>query len=168
MASRCTLATVRAICARVEAGMNLKAAAGREGVAYSTVKLWKNKGEDILSDPDRAADVHTLDAAATDTGINFGHLEQLDDTLATAVFAWLLVRARAQAEGELELSLHAAGLGDWRAAAWKLERANTEEWGPPETRVDVTSGGKEINVIVGSPEMGAAFEGREEHDEGQG
>lgn len=81
----------------VRAGASLKSAAGHAGVSDRTLQRWKAAGEE----EDAPADLR--------------------------VFSDALVQARAQGRVALAASIRrAANEGDWRAAAWMLERLEPE------------------------------------------
>ncbi len=63
--------------------------------------------------------------------------ERGEEPFATFAARWAQARARAQAT-LLENIRGAAASGDWRAAAWALERANPEEY-PREPAITVTT-----------------------------
>lgn len=97
----------------LESGMFLKHAAEAAGVSASTLHLWIQKGAGTWKDREGG--------------------RELPPDPEFAAFAADVAAARAKAvERCLRTITKAAAEGDWRAAAWFLERACPDEWGPRE------------------------------------
>lgn len=106
----------------VRGGNYLVTASGFAGISYSTLRRWIQKAEDPNAPPEYA------------------------------IFREELEKARADAEvAALAKIQKAASEGDWRPAAWFLERSFPDRWGRRETsRVElVGEGGGPIKMVAG-------------------
>lgn len=109
--TRLTPEVSKALCDAVRDGCFLSHAASIVGVSAATVHEWIRRGE---GNDDRSA----VEPYAT--------------------FATAVRQARAEAEFEMVGVINrAAEDGQWRAAAWWLERSNPEAWGPGARRMQV-------------------------------
>jgi transposase len=98
--------------ALLRVGVAVDVAAETVGIAPSTFRAWMQRGE--RGGP-RDAPYRTFREAVE--------------------------RARGEHEAILAAATsRAAGRGSWRAAAWLLERAYPERWGPPEQRSELAPG----------------------------
>lgn len=110
-----TPAVSKALCEATREGYTLTQAAAVVGVAPATVREWIRRGE---GEDDR------------------------EGTEPYATFATAIRRARAEVEVEmLESIQQAADAGQWRAAAWYLERSHPERWGRGAQRIQVRNVG---------------------------
>jgi hypothetical protein len=109
--TRLTPAVSKALCDAMREGYTLPNAAAVVGVSAATVREWIRRGEG-------ADDRPTTEPYAT--------------------FATAMARARAECEMEMVASIQsAAEAGQWRAAAWFLERTHPERWGRGAHRIQV-------------------------------
>lgn len=109
--SRLTPAVSKALCEATREGYTLANAAGLAGVSAATVREWIRRGEGTDDRP---------------------------GTEPYATFATAMARAQAEVEAEAVACIRAAAEGgQWRAAAWLLERTHPERWGRGPVRVQV-------------------------------
>jgi hypothetical protein len=107
----------------IERGLPLREAASLAGISYDTFNRWRNQGEAVNAPPE------------------FRHFcESLQRAQAIAVDA-LLTRIQSASQS-----------GDWRAAAWILERRHAETWGRQQRLEHTGPNGTPIATVALSPE----------------
>lgn len=95
-------------------GNTLEEASASAGVNRSTIRRWRWRGD---------AEIERVRAAGESEAVR-----ESEELYVDLCFA--LMRAHARAEiRDLEVISAAAERGDWRAAAWRLERRYPERWG---------------------------------------
>jgi hypothetical protein len=88
------------VCEAVRRGMSYKQAAAYAGISYSTLNRWRIEGQDEEGAPEFWEFWKSFEQAAGEAAFrNLGYIDE------------------------------AASRGDWKAAAWMLERRYPEEWG---------------------------------------
>jgi hypothetical protein len=99
------------------AGLTASATADYAGISRSTFFDWMRRGRE-------ASDAFDAGDLVTDSELPF--LDLLDE----------IRRIQATSEVEnLAVIEDSASKGNWRAAAWVLERTRPERWGPPHRRI---------------------------------
>jgi transposase len=121
-ATKLTATVSKTICDAIGEGISLEGAAELANVSASTAYEWFSRG--LGEDP-----------------------RGRGETKAFAEFAERLTRARAEAElREMRAIVKAAADGDWRAAAWRLERRYPKQYGRQQRVEHATADGKPLNV----------------------
>ena len=119
-----------AICEIIESGHSIKTACDVVGINQSSFETWRNKGK-------AAIDKYGDDPA------NFPDTPEGEDQIKYARFYRRSTRARQRLKLDALEQIKAAGKkGDWKAAAWLLERCYDDY--NRSSKVDVTSKGDKI------------------------
>ena len=123
----CTEDLVAEIARYLKAGVTVRDTCGAVGIAESTFYTWQERGEADLKQ-----------------GLETRHSE----------FVKKSTHARAVARAAAVTHIRSAMGGDWRAAAWFLERADSENWGKRE-RQEITgaNGGPIVSADANDPEV---------------
>lgn len=114
----------------VREGVFLYNAAAIAGIGESTLRRWIAKGREELQAWEEWSE-------AVDDGEGSGEPEPR--ITAWGTFALAVAEAEGTAEATAIRRIVSAGLEDWRAAAWYLERKNARRYGSFATRVDLQS-----------------------------
>ena len=122
--TKLTAAVSKTICDAIGEGISLEGAAELANVSPSTAYEWFQRG--LGEDP-----------------------RGRGSSRAFAEFAESLTRARAEAElREMRAIVKAAAEGDWRAAAWRLERRYPKQYGRQQRVEHSTADGKPLKVDI--------------------
>jgi len=126
--TKCTPELTAEFAKHMQGGLYLEEACALVGVTPNSVRAWKRRGEEAL---DAAGD--DLDAVPEE-----------EQPFAAFLRASARAEAAAIARAALQIQQAAAGPveGDWRAAAWFLERRRPDTWGlrKTEARTEVAAG----------------------------